>query len=198
MAQARAQLASAQAALDKAKLDLSRCEISAPFAGRVRSENVDAGQYLTKGTKLAEVYAVDYAEVRLPLPDDELAFLDLPLAYRGNGGAKRQPKVRLSAKFAGKVYHWDGYIVRTEGEIDSKTRMVYAVAQVKDPYARSENPNRPPPGLRPVRGGHDHRKQLPWGGGAAQERLAKPRRGPGGGQKAKDPFPQGQTFAPGG
>ena len=145
MAEARAQLASAQAALDKANLDLSRCEITAPFVGRVRSESVDVGQYLAKGTKVAEIYAVDYAEVRLPLPDDELAFLDLPLVYRGNGSSKKQqPKVRLSARFAGKSYHWDGTIVRTEGEIDPKTRMVYAVAQVKDPYGRGENPDRPP------------------------------------------------------
>ena len=144
MAEARAQVASAQAALDQARLDLGRCEITAPFAGRVRTESVDVGQYLAKGTKLAEIYAVDYAEVRLPLPDEELAFLDLPLAYRGNGGAKKLPKVRLSAKFAGKVYHWEGEIVRTEGEIDPKTRMVYAVAQVKDPYGKGKNPGRPP------------------------------------------------------
>jgi RND family efflux transporter MFP subunit len=74
-----ASLREARARLGQAERDLDRTEIRAPYAGRVRSETVDAGQFVQRGTPIAKIYAVDFAEVRLPLPDRELAYLDIPL-----------------------------------------------------------------------------------------------------------------------
>ncbi|MYD86038.1 MAG: efflux RND transporter periplasmic adaptor subunit [Acidobacteria bacterium] len=140
---ARASVAAAEAAVERATRDLQRAEIVAPYAGRVRTKNVDIGQYVRVGDALATVYAVDVAEIRLPLPDDELAYLDLPLSYRGVQQQVR-PLVTLHATFAGETHAWDGLIVRTESEIDSVSRMVHAIAEVPDPYAPGPNPNRPP------------------------------------------------------
>lgn len=159
VAEAQAALAAARAQLSRAERDVERTEVRAPFAGRVREKMVDLGQFVVRGKTLARVYAVDYAEVRLPLPDADLAFVDLPLAYRGetggttggNHGLARssmskltvRPTVELSANFAGRRHTWPGEIVRTEGEIDPRTRMVVAVARVENPYGRGE-PGRPP------------------------------------------------------
>lgn len=140
---ARAAVAAAEAAVDRALRDLERTEITALYAGRVREKSVDVGQYVTPGTVLGTVYAIDRAEIRLPLPDDELAFLDLPLAYRGERTVDG-PRVTLSADFAGRRFSWQGRIVRTEGVIDPETRMVHVVAEVDDPYGRGENRDRPP------------------------------------------------------
>lgn len=139
---ARAALAAAEAALERAERNLDRTRIRAPYAGRVRSKRVDVGQYVTPGVSVATVYSVDAAEVRLPLPDDELAYLDLPLDYRGGGTSGSNPKVLLRAEYGGRVHEWKGSIVRTEGEIDPKSRMVHVVASVPDPYR--EVPGRPP------------------------------------------------------
>jgi RND family efflux transporter MFP subunit len=144
IAEAEASVAAAVAALERAQRNLDRTEIRAPYAGRVRTKQVDVGQYVAPGTPIATVYAVDYVEIRLPLPDDQLAYVDLPLVYRGDSGGRKQPAVTLRASFAGRTHEWIGRIVRTEGEIDPRTRMVHAVAQVKDPYARGEDPDRPP------------------------------------------------------
>lgn len=144
LAEARASLEAAQADLEKARLDLERTRVRAPFAGRVREKKVGVGQYVTPSAPVALVYAVDYAEVRLPIPDSELAFLDLPLDYREGGGRSRGPEVLLEASFAGKSHRWSGIIVRTEGELDPRSRMIHAVAQVKNPYGRGEDPDRPP------------------------------------------------------
>jgi RND family efflux transporter MFP subunit len=144
LAEARASVEAARAALARARRNLRRTEIRAPFAGRVREKRVDVGQFVAPGTPLATVYAVDYAEVRLPLPDDELAFLDLPLDYRGDRRGGGGPRVTLEAGFAGKRHRWQGRIVRTEGEIDPRSRMIHAVAEVADPYARGDDPQRPP------------------------------------------------------
>ena len=140
---ARASVAAAEANLERAKRDLERAQIVAPYAGRVRRKDVDLGQFVTVGAPVATIYAVDLAEVRLPLPDQELAYLDLPLSYRG-ATDQPTPAVMLRATFAGQPHEWDGRIVRTESEIDPVSRMVHVVAQVQDPYAAGPNPNRPP------------------------------------------------------
>jgi len=144
VAEARSALAAASAMLEKARRDVERCEIRAPYAGRVRTERVDVGQFVNRGEQLAMVYAVDWAEVRLPLADDDLAFVDLPLSYRGEDGPSGGPPVILRARFAGSEYKWQGRILRTEGELDPKNRMVVAVARVEDPYGRGELMHRPP------------------------------------------------------
>ena len=140
---ARAAVASAEAAIDRARRDLERAEVRAPYAGRVQTKDVDVGQFVNRGTAVGRIYAVDSAEVRLPLPDDELAYVDVPMSYRG---AQQQagPAVTLSADFAGRRYSWRGRIVRTEGEIDPVSRMVHVVAEVDDPYAPGPDPTRPP------------------------------------------------------
>lgn len=145
VAQARAALAAAEAAMEQAERDVGRTQIQAPFDGRVRQESVDVGQYVSRGASLAQLYSVDIAEVRLPLSNEDLAYVNIPLSFRdeeetGAGG----PEVLLKALWAGREYVWKGEIVRTEGEIDPNTRMIYAVAQVEDPYAHGDDPSRPP------------------------------------------------------
>ena len=143
IAEAKAMLASAEAAYEKAEYDLERTVVKAPFAGRVREKRVDVGQFVSRGTSVARLYSVDYAEVRLPIPDSDLEFVNLPLAYRGQRESARGPSVALMANFAGRRHRWQGRIVRTEGEIDPRTRMIQAIARVADPYGRAR-PGRPP------------------------------------------------------
>jgi RND family efflux transporter MFP subunit len=131
---ATAVLREARAARAQAERDLERTEIRAPFTGRVREERVDVGQFVNRGAPIAKLYAVDYAEVRLPIADQELAYLNLPLFRRGGVETEEGPEVRLHARFAGTEHTWTGRIVRTEGEIDPRSRMVHVVARIQDPY----------------------------------------------------------------
>jgi RND family efflux transporter MFP subunit len=141
-----AALREARARLTRARRDLERTELRAPFEGRVRSEDVDPGQFANRGTPMATLYAVDYAEVRLPLPDRELRYLDLALGipHGADGMASPGPEVRLRAEFAGREHVWMGRIVRTEGEIDARSRMVNVVARVEDPYDLHDASEQPP------------------------------------------------------
>ncbi len=145
---AQAALREARARVTRAERDLERTELVAPYAGRVREERVDVGQFVSRGVSVATLYAVDWAEVRLPLPDRELAFLDLPLGRRAAAAEPEAheagPTVKLRAEFAGASQVWTGRIVRTEGEIDPRSRMVNAVARVEDPYGRGEAGAAPP------------------------------------------------------
>jgi len=137
VAEAEANLAAASAQLEGAELDLSRTEVMAPFAARVREKLVDLGQFVSRGQTLATGYGIAFAEVRLPLPNSDLAFLDLSLF--SSNGADDGPRVALWADFGGKRQTWEGRIVRTEGQIDPRTRMIIAVAEVADPYSASSD-----------------------------------------------------------
>ena len=140
---AAAALREARAALEQAQRDLERTELRAPFAGRVRGVQADVGQFVSRGTPLARLYAIDWAEVRLPIRDEDLAWIDVPQigAERGAGDA---PPVILRARYAGAEREWRGHIERSEGEIDAQSRMVHLVARVEDPYARREGATHSP------------------------------------------------------
>ncbi|TNE58842.1 MAG: efflux RND transporter periplasmic adaptor subunit [Alphaproteobacteria bacterium] len=131
--EARARLRSAQADLEDARLDLERTEIKAPFDGRIKSRSGDVGQVISMGETLAEIFATDLVEVRLPLADRDIALLNLPYEAADMQGYK-QPEVTFSAVVGGQINHWTGSIVRTEGVFDPVSRVLYVVAQVKDPY----------------------------------------------------------------
>ena len=134
-ASAAAALAAAKADLVNARRNLERTRISLPYEGMVRSKDADLGQYVNPGTRLGVTFATDYAEVRLPLTDSDLGFVDLPEASEiTETGGGNGPPVTLAAVQKGKLKRWDARIVRTEGVVDEKSRVTYAVARVTDPY----------------------------------------------------------------
>jgi RND family efflux transporter MFP subunit len=145
-ASAAAALATARADLVKAERNLERTYITLPYDGMVRAKEADLGQYVNPGSRLGVTFAVDIAEVRLPLTDNDLAFIDLPGAAEIKmSGAADGPLVVLSAVQKGRPMSWDAQIIRTEGVVDEKNRVTYAVARIVDPYklsgaGRNESP----------------------------------------------------------
>jgi RND family efflux transporter MFP subunit len=144
-ASAAALLASAQAELVNARRNLERTFIRLPYEGMVLSKGADIGQFVSPGTTLGVTFATNRAEVRLPLTDQDLAFIELPgstSTARSDGGDG--PPVTLAAVQKGRRVEWDAQIVRSEGVVDEKSRMTYAVAQIEDPY-RLHNEGTPLP-----------------------------------------------------
>lgn len=132
LAEAEAGVQAAEAELKEAERDLQRTRIKVPYDGLVRNKMVDVGQYVAPGTPLGVTFAIDTAEIRLPLSNNDLRYLDLPSATRLEQ-SQRIPVV-LSAEGAQDKGQWNGEIVRTEGVVDENSRVVYAVAEVVDPY----------------------------------------------------------------
>ena len=142
--QASAHVASAKARLANAELNLERTGITAPFAGRILSKDVDIGQYVATGNVLARIYAVDYAEIRLPLSERQLAYLHIPELYRGESSQSYAgPEVTLISTLGVESYIWLGRIVRAEGALDRRSRQLFVVAQVDNPYGKQPD-GRPP------------------------------------------------------
>ena len=143
--EARANVLFAEADLKKAERKLKQTVIRAPYDGMIEQKMVDIGQYVSTGTQLALTFAVDYAEVRLPLTNNDIAYINLPgPAQLDNRTVTDKPDIELTSVVGGTTYTWPAKLVRTEGVIDERTRVHYAVARVADPYLLHSGAQRPP------------------------------------------------------
>ena len=142
VAQAKAMLRSAEADLDKARLDLARTEIKLPFHGRVMDREVGIGQYVSAGARMGRVFAIDVVEVRLPMTDSQLVELNLPMGFTAIDEMDA-PLVNFSAMLGSREYQWQGRIVRIDASIDQDTRLIYATAEVQDPYGLAASEGMP-------------------------------------------------------
>ncbi len=127
---AEAAVLAAQASLEKAKLNLARTEIYAPYDGRVLDTHVDVGQLVSSGTAIADIYSTTVMEVRLPIRNTDLPYLTLPEQYvDGEQVTQDLPEVTLSSGLNPND-QWNGHIVRTEGEVDAESRQLHVVAEI--------------------------------------------------------------------
>jgi len=141
VAEAQAKLRAAEADLENAKLNLARTKISVPFKGRVLERNIGVGQFVSLGATLGRVFATDTIEVRLPLTDAQLGELALPIGFVAQPG--QAPDVTFSANIGNEKRSWTGKIKRVNASVDSQTRLVYAIAEVDDPYGAAADRGMP-------------------------------------------------------
>ena len=130
--EAEATVKSAKADLDQAQRNLERTKIRAPFAGRVKGRTVGQGQAVGPSTALGEVFASDYAEIRLPISPQQLGFVNLP-------SLENDPPVPVTLTDAIGVENpasWKAQIVRTEGTLDEATKELFVIARIDDPFGR--------------------------------------------------------------
>ena len=147
MADAEAALESAKAQLAEAELALRRTAVFAPFTGRVREGSVDIGQFASPGQSLGQIFATDIVEVILPLNDDEMGQLGLPLAFAETTSLKG-PEVIFAAKVGGVDREWRGRVTRTAAAINPRTRLINVIAELPDPFGEGADDGAPmAPGL---------------------------------------------------
>jgi RND family efflux transporter MFP subunit len=154
LARREPQLAEAQASLDAAKsqlkdaeLALARTAVIAPFDGRVRERSVDIGQVVAPGQSLGRIFGNDTVEVSLPLKDAELGRLGLPIAF-ADSKETPGPDVIFTATVGGEPRTWKGKVVRTGAAVNSQTRQINVIAELKDPFGKGADNGAPmAPGL---------------------------------------------------
>lgn len=144
---AAANLMESRANLNQAKRDLQRTNLQAPFKGLVREEHVDQGQFVARGNSIGTIYATDFVEVRLPIAPDQLSYIGLPVVRRGQIPAEIRPAVTATADFGTTRLIWNGELIRTEAQIDERSRMGYGVARFENYSAEREGSVSAPVGL---------------------------------------------------
>lgn len=128
LASALAKVQSAEADLERAQRDLNRTEIRAPYDGMVRSRNANLGQFVSRGNQLGVLLDTTVAEIRLPLALSDLADL----------GMQDSQLSALPVQLLAGQQSWSATVVRTEGVLDEKSRVIHAVAELTDPYRRQQ------------------------------------------------------------
>ena len=159
-AEARVEAATAQ--LEQAMRGLDRCQIRAPFNGRVRRRMAGVSQTIGSGSALGSIFAVDYAEVRLPIQASQMRFLDLP-------EEANDPPVEVVLRDAldeRNETEWNARIVRTEGALNDQSLDLFAIARIDDPFGRKS-------GMAPLRIGQPVTAKIP--GKPLQNVIAIPR-----------------------
>jgi RND family efflux transporter MFP subunit len=131
LAAARAALEGARADLDKARLNLERTSLKAPFDGRISSKSVDLGQFVAAGQRLAAMFSVEAAEIMVPLEDSDLRWIDVP---GFTAGKETESDAVVRATVAGQEIVRKARLMRTEGRLDERTRMVNVIVRVDRPY----------------------------------------------------------------
>lgn len=137
---ARARIESATAAEAKAKADIKRAMIRAPYDAVVIERMASVGNYASPQQALGKLVATEKVEVRLPLTSDQAAIVALPRMLDGAPEqSKEMQKVVFSSAARGGGM-WEGELVRTEPSIDPKNQVTYVIAEIKKPYHAEPEP----------------------------------------------------------
>jgi len=145
--QANADVKAAIADLSDARRDLEHTKVIAPYAGRVKTRLVGLGQSVNSGTTLGDIFSTDFAEIRLSLSARELDHIKLP----NNPGDAPIPVTFTDALSDFTPQSWEGSIVRTEGTLDEKSRKLFVIARVDDPFGLKTRTSAPLRIGQPVR-----------------------------------------------
>ena len=135
LAQEIARVKSAQASVLLAKRNLERTEIRAPYDAMIESRIIGLGSFVGTGSQIGKLLGTATAEIRLPVADNQLGFL------KANGVGS---EVILEGTYSGNTKTWNAKISRSEGVIDSTSRMSYLVAEINDPYVLTKKNNETP------------------------------------------------------
>lgn len=123
LAAAQASLQSAQAKLNQALLNLQRTAIQAPYNGKVRSQSVDLGDVVNNNTVLANIFASDYAEIKLAIKNSELHLLN-----------PADGKIELFNTLSTTTEVWPAELNRSAAAIDENSQQMNIIARVKRPF----------------------------------------------------------------
>jgi RND family efflux transporter MFP subunit len=149
----------AEADVAASKLALDRTVIRAPFDGRVLQKRADVGQFVGNGTPLARVYGIEALELRLPVSDAQLALL--PESLLTSSGGLVGSSAAVTVNIGDKVWNFSAPIVRSEAEVDRRSRVANLIAEFSGSpevaegrpaltpgvFARAEIVGRPVPGV---------------------------------------------------
>ena len=140
LAMAQAAVAAAEAGLQKAKLDLARTDVRAPFNAMVQSKQVDPGSQVSPTTQLATLVGTDEYWVQASIPVDQLKWITSPQS----SGQEGSPVRIFNECGWGPGVARVGYVTRLSADLEPEGRMAKLLITVNDPLGL-ESPGVNPP-----------------------------------------------------
>ncbi|NUM37035.1 MAG: HlyD family efflux transporter periplasmic adaptor subunit, partial [Candidatus Brocadiae bacterium] len=137
-----------KASLDISNLDVTRMKIHSPVQGRILKRHAFIGEYVKKGQKLLEIYDPSFLEIKVPLSQNELAWI-IPEFFQAFAKAKdfqniqtKSCEVVIQLLNSQDTCFWKGKIVRLASEIETATRTLSTIVQVEK--EKSDDFSHPP------------------------------------------------------
>jgi RND family efflux transporter MFP subunit len=127
---AQAAQESAQAALEKAKLDLARCDVVAPFNSVIQQKHTDLGASVSNNSQLVTLIGTDEAWIEAKVFADQLKWLDIP---KRNGDFGANVTIR-NAGVWGEGRFRTGRVLCLLGELETQGRLARLMVTVDDPF----------------------------------------------------------------
>jgi RND family efflux transporter MFP subunit len=127
---AKARVQSAQSRIERAKRDLSRTIVKAPFDAVVLSESVDVGQTVGPQSPFAVLAGLERFHVEVSLPVSELGFIDIPEI---NARPDAASTALVINEAAGTTATHQGKVIRLQSSVDQRGRLAQLVIAVEDP-----------------------------------------------------------------
>jgi len=131
--QAEADLQSARASVEQARLNLDRTRVESPFNAVVRTRDVVEGTQVSAGTRLGSLVGSDEYWIEVVLPVDRLGWIEVP-AENGDRGSP----VRIYDASAWSDGAWrEGRVLKLAADVEEQGRMARLIVAVPDPLALS-------------------------------------------------------------
>lgn len=127
---AKAQLKSAEASLRIANRNLAKTKVRAPYDALIVSRNIGTGQFVTAGTRVAQINNIETAEITIPIAGFDSQFVQDSLADTVANVSTQSRTNNIVRK---------GMVHRNLGIVDQSTRMQHLVVRIEDPYGLESN-----------------------------------------------------------
>ncbi len=144
ISEARSGLTAARAQLEIARIRLERCEVYAPFNGRVKTVTLETGQYVTPGPPVVTLADDSVLEIHVPLDSRDarqwLRFKNPPSLDQTAWFAYPEPvqcKIQWTEDREG--HFWEGRLNRVV-QFDNQTRTLTVAVRVEAASALAKDP----------------------------------------------------------
>lgn len=129
---ARAQVRSAEAALEQARLDLQRTTIVAPFDAHIVAREVNLGSQVSRGQTLAQLVGLENYWVEATLPLSKMQWITFPENDKSAGASV---EIRNRTAWSPEIFR-EGRVFRMIGSLEDQTRLARFLIEVENPLSK--------------------------------------------------------------
>lgn len=131
---AEQQTVTARSGVERARLNLQRTVLRAPFNAMVLEKKVDEGQLVGPTTPVAALMGTDELWVTVSVPVAQLASIDIP----GVNAKKGSEATVIQRVGPGNTIVRKGEVIRLQGQLDAQNRTANLLVSIKDPFGGEE------------------------------------------------------------
>ena len=132
IASIRAEVSAAEAAVERAQLDLQRTSVFAPFDAQILSRSVNVGSQVSTGDELARLVGVDEYWIIAAVPVRSLQWVQIPDAENQQGAKVSLRNPDSWPEGTERV----GHVANMIGTLDQQTRLARVLVIVRDPLGQ--------------------------------------------------------------